>query len=282
VAADHRGGTPGRLAACREAGDSVVIGVKSTRTHSCRTVRRCICGRPPQDGPLLQGTRPKTQCDPSATWEATDQQGRGTRVSRFTNGHFQHERDLLLSAIRVEGTLARDTRRDSRVSCCLTLDEEQAPRRYDLQFSRQHLVRFWKQNLLWTRAHMRTPAPFLLWSWVRVLGLHALLPREARERPVTPRQALRVMPSLLSQPGIPVRLCRPRRKAPGGANGFCSHPAQRNPAIYNTRNTQEKSTEVRVTCMLATSAFHTRSSFLHAECAILRLRFSGFCLNISR
>src|SRR5438270_11588217 len=232
------------LRACQESGYSMIIRLKSKRQLYRRPVRRFKLGRPPQDAPLLQWTRPETQFGPSATWQTTDQEGRVTRVSRFQEVHFQQDRDLVLSVIRVERTAARDTKRDPRVSWFLTLDDviplEQVPARYGLRFSEEHLFRFLKQDLLWTQAHVRTPAQFERWSWIvalaflqmylaRPLGLAALLPWEAKGRPVTPRQVRRVMPSILWQLGTPVRACQPRGKAPGRAKGFHPQPAPRYP-----------------------------------------------------
>jgi hypothetical protein len=203
----------------------------------------------------LQGTRPETQFDPSETWETTDQQGRETRVSRFDEVHFQQDRDLVLSVIRVERTSARGTKRDPRVSWFLTLDTlvplEQVPARYGLRFSEEHLFRFLKQDLLWLAAHVRTPEQFERWSWIvalaflqlylaRPLGLSALLPWEAKGRPVTPRQVRRVMPTILSQLGTPVRACQPRGKAPGRAKGFRPRQAARYPIIHKTSKKEKK------------------------------------------
>lgn len=262
VVADCWYGTPEMLRACQELGYSVLIRLKSNRKLYRKPVRRFTCGRPPQDGPLLQGTRPETQGDPSATWEATDQEGRVTRVSRFEEVHFQQDRDLILSVIRVERTSARGTKRDPRVSWFLTLDDvvplEQVPQRYGLRFSEEHLFRFLKQDLLWLQARVRTPEQFVRWSWIvalaflqlylaRPLGLHALLPWEAKGRPVTPRQVRRVMPTLLVQLGTPVRPCQPRGKAPGRAKGFRPQPAQRYPVIHKTSKKQKKGKKVCMT-----------------------------------
>ena len=260
VVADRWYGTPEMLRACRELGYSVLIRLKSNRKLYRQPLRRFPIGRPPKDGPLLQGTRPQT--DPSETWETTDQQGGVTQVSRFEEVHFQQDRDLSLSVIRVERTSARGTKRDPRVSWFLTLDEvvplEQVPTRYGLRFSEEHLFRFLKQDLLWLQARVHTPAQFLLWTWVvalaflqlylaRPLGLQALLPWEAKGRPVTPRQVRRVMPTLLAQLGTPVRACQPRGKAPGRAKGFRPQPAQRYPVIQKTSTKQKKGKTVRVT-----------------------------------
>ncbi|HEY3993079.1 MAG TPA: transposase [Ktedonobacteraceae bacterium] len=255
VVADRWYGTPAMVRACQALGYSVLIRLKSNRKLYRKPVRRFPLGRPPVDGPLLQGTRPETQGDPAATWETTDPQGRVTRVSRFDEVHFQQDRDLLLSVIRVERTGARGTKRDPRVSWFLTLDHvvplEQVPQRYGLRFSEEHLFRFLKQDLLWLAARVRTTEQFLRWSWIvalaflqvylaRELGLHALLPWEAKGRPLTPRQVRRVMPTILSQLGTPVRRCQPRGKAPGRAKGFRPKRATRYPVVYKTSSKEKK------------------------------------------
>lgn len=255
VVADCWYGTPEMLRACRELGYRVLIRLKSNRKLYRQPVRRFPRGRLPQDGPLLQGTRPETQGDPSASWENTDQEGRVTCVSRFDDVHFRQDRDLILSVIRVERSWAQGNKRDPRVSWFLTLDQllplEQVPQRYGLRFSEEHLFRFLKQDLLWLAARVRTPAQFERWSWIvalaflqlylaRPLGLSALLPWEAKGRPVTPRQIRRVMPTLLSQLGTPVRACQPRGKAPGRAKGFRPRQAARYPVVHKTSKKEKK------------------------------------------
>src|SRR5260370_19579197 len=152
VIADRWYGAPEMLRACRELGYSVLIRLKSNRKLYRKPRRIHPRGAPPKDGALLQRTRPETQSDPAAVWEETDQAGRGTRVSRWDEVHFQQDRDMVLAVIRVEPTPARDTKRDPRVSWFLTLDEvvplEQVPQRYGLRFSQERLFRFLKQNLL--------------------------------------------------------------------------------------------------------------------------------------
>jgi len=255
VVADRWYGTPEMLRACRELGYRVLIRLKSNRKLYRKPVRRFPIGRPPQDGPLLQGTRPETQFDPAERWEQSDQQGKVTRVSRFDEVHFQQDRPLVFSVFRVERTAARGTKRDPRVSWFLTLDDllplEQVPRRYGLRFSEEHLFRFLKQDLLWLAVRVRTPEQFERWSWIvalaflqlylaRELGLSALLPWEAKGRPITPRQVRRVMPSLLSQLGTPVCVCQPRGKAPGRAKGFRPRPAPRYAVIHKTSKKEKK------------------------------------------
>jgi hypothetical protein len=243
------------LRACRALGYRVLIRLKSNRKLYRKPVRLHPKGPFPKDGALLQGTRKETQSEPQAVWEGMDTAERLTTVSRFDEVHFQQDRELLLSVIRVERTSARGTKRDPRVSWFLTLDTliplEQIPARSGLRFSEEHAFRFLKQDLLWTAVHVRTPAQFLHWSWMvvlaftqlflaRELGLHAFLPWEAKGRPVTLRQIRRVMPTLLSQLGTPARPCQPRGKAPGRAKGFHPKPATRYPVIHKTRKKEKK------------------------------------------
>ena len=137
--------------------------------------------------------------------------------------------------IRVERDAAKGTKRDPRVSWFVMLDAiiplPQIAQQYRRRFSQEHGYRFLKQELLWTRVHVRTPAQFELWSWLLVLVMNQLYlarelgqalhrPWESRERPVTPQQVRRVMPAILLQVGTPARRCQPRGKAPGRAKGF--------------------------------------------------------------
>jgi len=263
------------LRACQELGDSVLIRLKSNRKLS-PPVRRFTRGRPPHDGPLLQGTRPDTPCDPSATWQTTDQEGSMTRVCRFEEVHVQQDRTLIFSVIRVERRSARGTTRDPRVRWFLTLDEvvpvEQVPQRDGLRFSEEHLFRFLKQDVLWLAAHVRTPEPCVHWSWIVALAfmqvslacplvLQALL-WEAKGRPVTPQQICQVMPTMVSQVGTPLPQCRPRGNAPGRAKGFRLQRAPRHPVIHTTSTKEKKGKATASLCVLLTFALHVNSSFL--------------------
>jgi hypothetical protein len=107
VGADRWSGTPDMLRACRASGSSVLIRLKSHRTRYRKPARRSPPGRPPHDGPLVHETRPETRCDPSASWEATDEEGRTTWVNRCDDIPVQQDRDLILSVRRVERHAAR-------------------------------------------------------------------------------------------------------------------------------------------------------------------------------
>jgi hypothetical protein len=246
VLADRWYGTPEMLRAHRVLGSSVLIRRKSHRTRSRTPVRRSKREAPPKDGPPVQGTRPETQGEPHVVWEGTDAAGRRTVVSRWDEVHFQQDRDLLLSVIRVERPSARNTTRDPRVRWLLTSDNrvplEQVPASYGLRFSEDHGCRFLTQDLRWTAARVRPPDPFLRWSGIvmlafipldlaRSLELHALLPWESTERPITPRQVRRVMPSMVPQVGTPTHPCQLRGKAFGRAKGFHPKSAPRYPVV---------------------------------------------------
>jgi hypothetical protein len=121
----------------------------------------------------------------------------------------------------------------------------QVAQQYRRRFSQEHGYRFLKQDLLWSCVHVRTPAQFELWSWLvalvfnqlylaRQLGLALHRPWEQTDRPVTPQQVRRVMPTILSQVGTPARPCQPRGKSPGRAKGFRPKPAPRFPVVRKT------------------------------------------------
>ena len=247
--ADRWYGTPEFLRACQELGYSVLIRLKSNRKLYRVPVRTHKRGAPPKDGPLFQGKRPETHATADEECSQQDQTGRTTCISRWNHLHFQQARDLDLSVIRVEREAATDSKRDPRVSWFVMLDEAvalpQVREQYRRRFSQEHGYRFLKQDLLWTCVHVRTPAQFELWSWLvalvfnqlylaRQLGLALHRPWEQTDRPVTPQQVRRVMPTILSQVGTPARPCQPRGKSPGRAKGFRPEPAARFPVVRKT------------------------------------------------
>jgi hypothetical protein len=224
----------------------VLIRLKSNRKLYRVPVRIHKRGAPPKDGPLFQGKRPETHGEAEEVYSQQDQTGRNTHISRWNHLHFQQDRDLALSVISVEREAAKDTKRDPRVSWFVMLDEviplPQITQQYRRRFSQEHGYRFLKQNLLWTRVHVRTPEQFELWSWLVALVLNQLYlarelgqalhrPWENCDRPVTPQQVRRVMPAILLQVGTPARRCQPRGKSPGRAKGFRPAPAPRFPVV---------------------------------------------------
>ncbi len=200
--ADRWYGTPEFLRACHELGYSVLIRLKSHRKLYRVPVRMHKRGAPAKDGPLFQGKRPETHGPADEVWSEHPSEGRRVQISRSRHLHFQQDRDLDLSVIRVERDAAKGTKRDPHVSWFVMLDESvplpQIARQYRRRFSQEHGYRFLKQDLLWTRVHVRTPAQFELWSWLVVLVFNQLYlarelgealhrPWEPTDRPVTPQ-----------------------------------------------------------------------------------------------
>jgi hypothetical protein len=109
---------------------------------------------------------------------------------------------------------------------------------YKRRFSHEHTYRFLKQDLLWTKVHVRTAQQFEHWSVVvatamnqlvlaRSLGQATYRPWERRRHVVTPRQVRRVMPAILQQLGTPTRVPKVRGKSPGWRKGSPRAPAVR-------------------------------------------------------
>ena len=249
ILADRWYGTPEFLRACHELGYSVLIRLKSNRKLYRVPVRRYKRGAPPKDGALLQGKRPETHGQADEEWSEEPPEGRRVHISRWNHLHFQQDRELDLAVIRVEREAAKGTKRDPRVSWFVMLDQivplSQVAQQYRRRFSQEHGYRFLKQELLWTRVHVRTPEQFERWSWLVALVLNQLYlarelgqalhrPWECTDRPVTPQQVRRVMPAILLQVGTPARPCQPRGKSPGRAKGFRPKPAPRFPVVRKT------------------------------------------------
>ncbi len=249
ILADRWYSTPEFLRACQELGYSVLLRLKSHRKLYRVPVRRHQRGAPPKDGPLFQGKRPETHGTADEVCSEQHPSGSSVQISRWNHLHFQQDRELDLSVIRVERDAAKGTKRDPRVSWFVMLDAiiplPQIAQQYRRRFSQEHGYRFLKQELLWTRVHVRTPAQFELWSWLLVLVMNQLYlarelgqamhrPWEPTQRPVTPQQVRRVMPAIVLQVGTPARRCQPRGKAPGRAKGFRPEPAPRFPVVRKT------------------------------------------------
>jgi hypothetical protein len=256
VLADRAYGTPEFLRACRDLGYQVLVRLKGNRKlYRPGGVRLHQRGPTPQHGALFQGKHPQTHGEPEAVCEQQDGKGRPIRISRFGNLHFKEDPTLTVKIIEVECQSAKETKRDPRRSWFVTLDEQiplqQIPIRYALRFCVEHAYRFLKQDLLWTSVHVRAPEQFERWSWIvaiafnqlylaRDLGQGIYHPWERMQRPLTPRQVRRVMPTLLSQLGTPARSCQPRGIAPGRPAGFHPKPAQRFPVIIKNSKKKKK------------------------------------------
>ena len=122
ILADRWYGTPEFLRACHELGYSVLIRLKSNRKLYRVPVRQHKRGAPPKDGPLFQGKRPETHGAADEVWSEDPPEGRRVHISRWNHLHFQQDRELDLSVIRVEREAAKGTKRDPRVSWFVMLD----------------------------------------------------------------------------------------------------------------------------------------------------------------
>lgn len=257
VVADRGYCTPDFLQACSELGYSCLVRLKSDRKLYRPGKRIHPRGPIPKDGPVFQGKRKETHGEPEATVSFQDASDRLVQVRRYSDLHFQEARELEVSVIEVEREAAKGSKRDPRLSYYVTLDDSiplaEVPLHYARRFSEEHGFRFMKQDLLWTRVHVRTPEQFELWSWLvafvmiqlylaRDLGQAMYRPWERKDRPVTPAQVRRIMPTLLVQLGTPARPCRPRGVSPGRAPGFRPRPAPRFPVVRKHPK-KEKKTE---------------------------------------
>jgi hypothetical protein len=246
VVADRGYATPEFLRACYELGYLCLVRLKTDRTLYRPGVRIHARGPVPKDGPVFQAKRKETHGKPDETVCQTDEKGRQVHLSRFEQLHFKEDRSLPLQVICVERKGEKGTKRDPRLSCYVTLNKfiplQDIPHHYACRFSQEHGYRFFKQNLLWTAAHVRTPEQFERWSWLvaivmvelylaRDLGEARYRPWEPKDRPLTPAQVRRVMPSILPLLGTPARPCRPRGVALGRPKGFRPLPAPRFPVV---------------------------------------------------
>lgn len=256
VLADRAYATPAFLRACRDLGYRVLVRIKGNRNlYRPGGVRIHKHGPTPEHGALFQPKQQQTHGEPEAQCCQQDGKGRPIRISRFGNLHFKEDSTFTVKIIEVECETAKGTKRDPRRSWFVTLDEEiplqQIPTRYALRFCIEHAYRFLKQDLLWISAHVRTPEQFERWSWLvaiafnqlylaRALGQATYHPWECKDRPLTPRQIRRVMPTVLSQLGTPAHPCQPRGIAPGRAKGFHPKPTQRFPVIVKNPKKKKK------------------------------------------
>jgi DDE superfamily endonuclease len=258
VLADRWYATTDFLRACQALGCQVLIRLKRNRKLYRPPVRKSRKGRPPLDGPLLQGSHPETLFGREAVWMHPDEKGHLVTISRWSGLHFRQAREIQLRVFCVRRDGAKANRRDPRESWFVSLDEQEVhiplaevTSNYGRRFSHEHGYRYLKQDLFWSRVHVRTPEQFERWSLVvsivmnqlrlaRDLGQACYRPWEGRQRPVTPRQVRRVMPSILSQIGTPAQRCQRRGKSPGRAVGFHPKPAPRYSVVLKRQKKPSK------------------------------------------
>lgn len=199
-------------------------------------------GAPRKDGDVFQGTQPDTWGEPDASWEGRDHRDKPIRVQAWQHLHFRQAREVELTVYRVLRMGAKETRRDPRESWFIWRGQDPLPLEdlvdcYQRRFSHEHTYRFLKQDLLWTKAHVRTAPQFERWSLVVATAMNQLVlgqslgqasyrPWEQRRERVTPRQVRRIMPAILLQLGTPAHMPKPRGKSPGWPKGS---PRRRSP-----------------------------------------------------
>ena len=243
--ADRWYATASFVCACHDLGCPALIRLKRNRKlyRAAPPRKEKQRGAPCKHGPLFQGTRPESYGPADAEWEGVDEHGQQVVVSCWRGLHFREAPQTEVCVIRVLREAARDTKRDPRESWFVWTGHQDIPLEqvracYRKRFSQEHGYRYLKQDLLWTQAHLRTPEQVERWSWIvacacnqlllaKHLGQAVLRPWESKQRPVTPRQVRRVMPSILSQLGTPAVRPKPRGKSPGWLKGRVRTPAKR-------------------------------------------------------
>jgi hypothetical protein len=243
--ADRWYATASFVRACHDLGCPALIRLKRNRKlyRAVPPRKEHQRGAPCKHGPLFQGTRPETYGPADAEWEGVDERGKRVVVSCWKGLHFREAPEVAVSVIRVLRKAARDTKRDPRESWFVWTGPQDMPLEqvrawYRKRFSQEHGYRYLKQDLLWTRAHLRTPEQVERWSWIvacacnqlllsKQLGQAVLRPWESKQRAVTLRQVRRLMPSILSQVGTPASRPKPRGKSPGWPKGRVRTPAPR-------------------------------------------------------
>lgn len=259
--ADRWYATADFLQACQALGIQVLIRLKCNRKLYRPPQRSSRKGRPPLDGPLFQASKPETMGTAEASWMSKDEQGKRVTVQRWSHLHVRQARHISLCVLFVRREGAKDSKRDPRESWFVCLQDasflpplHEVPGIYARRFSQEHGYRYLKQDLLWTRAHVRTPEQFERWSVVvslamnqlclaRALGESSYRPWECQRRPATPGHVRRVMASILLQVGTPARSCQRRGKSPGRAQGFCPKPAPRYPVVIKQPKKPKKAPE---------------------------------------
>lgn len=208
------------------------------------------------DGDLFQGSKPETWGEPDEMWQGSDEAGNPIQVAAWHHLHVRQAREIEVTVYRVLRERAKGTRRDPVESWFCFLGPVALPAcevvsTYRYRFSHEHTYRFLKQDLFWTKAHVRTPEQFERWSLIVATAMNQLVlasslgqasfrPWERRQDVFTPRQVRRCMPAILAQLDTPARVPKPRGKSPGRAKGTCVAKAERYPVIRKPKPVPKK------------------------------------------
>ena len=203
-------------------------------------------GAPRKHGPVFRCADPTTHGTPDQTQCYDDPTHGLVTIDLWERLHSQPAPTLELSVLRV--TVARLPRRDKPPApLWLVWHGAERPsdlralfRWYQRRFAVEHLFRFLKHDLGWTRIRPRAPQSADRWSWLLAAGLWQLwlarpavaawrLPWERAQQPLSPGRVRRGLGGLFGTMGTPARPPQPRGKAPGRPPGQCPGPAPRFP-----------------------------------------------------
>ncbi len=206
-------------------------------------------GQPRKDGAVFKCHDPATHGAVTQAWAGVDDTGQRVEVAAWADLHYRQARAVAVTVVRLTRHGASAKPRDPRVSWFLWVGAEPVPLAdvgpsYRLRFSMEHGYRFSKQDLLWERAHLRTPAQFQRWTDVveavrnqivlsRELDGVVRRPWERGARAATPAQVRRGLGAILGELGSPAPGPQVRGKsAPGRTRGQAVPAATRYRVVY--------------------------------------------------
>ncbi|MEI6046781.1 MAG: transposase, partial [Chloroflexota bacterium] len=189
-------------------------------------------GAPRKDGAVFKCKEATTHGKPDRTWQEVDQHGKTVTVECWEGLHFKQAREVEVSVIRVTREGASNKKRDSKVSWFVYLGETDLPLSEVLP-----RYRFAKQDLLWAKAHLRTPEQFQRWTDLLAAVKAELViarplveadyrPWETKKRAATPQQVRRGLGRIISELGTLARLPKGRGKSSGRAAGESGTPTK--------------------------------------------------------
>jgi len=223
-------------------------------------------GRPRVHGARMKLSDPRTWADPDEYLAVPAEPGRAAvSVSVW---HGMHPRPSESAALREPGYRAghaRPVTRGSVVWVCSadprfppmwlfwtgphrSFDLDRVWRAYVRRYDIEHLFRFLKQYLAWTRPRVRRPEQAERWSWlVAVAYTQLVLARglvadqrlswERRGAVLSPLRVKRGFRALHPRLGTPAKPRKPSHPGPGRPTGRTSDPATRHHIIRNTAHT---------------------------------------------
>lgn len=202
-------------------------------------------GAPAKHGPVFQLSDPTTQGTPDRTLSITHPTYGTVTLQAWTHLHAERAPGGVFAVVRVQVQhLPRHAHATplwlAWVGGPLPEDLGQVWRWYLGRFTVEHLFRFLKQTLGWTRPRPRDPAAADRWSWLLGMAVWQLwlarplvadqrLPWERPRAPerLTPGRVRRAYAGLLPGLGTPASAPQPRGKSPGRPLGFRPDPAPR-------------------------------------------------------